>query len=511
MHRSAVIRWLKIGVIGVCGAVAIAVAVVELRWESRTDWRRYREAPAPADRDMRIQERFLRDAPAEQRYRDLFLYFVDGAVRHASAGYARIQYAGAGSSGGFGMDGIEGFARTMPLFGAWLQSGRETTVTIDDGRSIDLIDVIRRGILNGSDPDSAEYWGDIDQRFDPRTIEAADIARVLWLTKSHIWEQLTAAQRSHLTQWLEGVNNVETRGNNSILNKVFVNVALAALTDSDDSAFLDAAHVAFEQYKERYLESGWFQDAEGVDYYNTWSIAYELLWIELVHPGFDGEFIPRVLDESAVLTAHLISPQGIPIMGRSICYRTAIPVPVIAASLLALPSDEEGRGLRALDVVWRYFVSRESLRNGALTQGYFGSDFRILDNYSGTGSCQWGVRSLIVAFLHAPEDRFWTGEQVPLPVERADYSLEFPKLGWRVTGDRASGEIVIEILGNRAQAGPLEPYTWLDRTYELLRRRPHRPNNFATKYLSRVYSSSNPYPDPRAASARPGISAESQE
>ena len=216
-------------------------------------------------------------------------------------------------------------------------------------------------------------------------------------------------------------------------------------------------------------------------------------------PTFETEFVVTAIRDSASLTGHLISPQGIPIMGRSACYRTAVPVPVIAASLLDGPAERTGRALRALDAVWRYFVAHGSVSDGALTQGYFGNDPRVVDYYTGTGSCHWGLRSLVLGFLHRPDEPFWTGPQIPLPVEVADYRLEYPKLGWTVEGHHASGEIVIEIPANAAEIQDLEPYTWIDRAIETMVRKPHQPSNYSAKYGSMRYSSAEPF----AATLRP--------
>lgn len=93
-------------------------------------------------------------------------------------------------------------------------------------------------------------------------------------------------------------------------------------------------------------------------------------------------------------------------MGRSSCYRTAVPVPLVAASLLDADAASTGEAARALDVVWRYFIANDSVRDGALTQGYFAPDRRFLDRYLGTGSCQWGLRSLLLAYLHPSATSF---------------------------------------------------------------------------------------------------------
>ena len=104
-------------------------------------------------------------------------------------------------------------------------------------------------------------------------------------------------------------------------------------------------------YRRLPRESGWFDDPpNGVDFYNTWAISYELFWINQLAPHFDRDFITSAVASSGRLTEHLISPRGIPIMGRSICYRTAVSVPVLAAQLVN-PANEPAHARRALDVV----------------------------------------------------------------------------------------------------------------------------------------------------------------
>jgi hypothetical protein len=113
----------------------------------------------------------------------------------------------------------------------------------------------------------------------------------------------------------------------------------------------------------------------------AWGITYDLFWLHLVKPDFDGEFISDVLTQSALLTAHLIGLRGVPILGRSVIYRTAVPVPLLAESIADPSAATCGRARRALDAVWRYFIAHGCLRNGTLTQGYFDSDPRLVERY----------------------------------------------------------------------------------------------------------------------------------
>jgi hypothetical protein len=444
---------------------------------------------------MLTEAEFLRDAPADRRYRGLFLYFAHGFVQHLTPGLGRVQYCGAGSVNGLAVNGLEGFARTAPLLAAWLYSGREQS-PLDpvDGRRIDLVAVLKSGILSGVDPRSRDYWGDIVDN-DQRIVEAADIARTLWLTRASIWDQLSEAERLDITRWLLPATKAATPQDNWILFPIIVDLVLIKLNaPTHDRDLLTIAHLKFAEYRRFYLESGWFVDgSNGADFYNAWGITYDLFWLNQIDSGFEKDFIAGAIRSSAALTEHLISPRGIPIMGRSICYRTAVPVPVLAAGFLDPPDSAPGPALRALDAVWRYFIGHEAIRDGALTQGYFGSDLRFLDEYSGGGSCQWGLRSLVLAYMHGAREHFWTDPPDLLPVELADYRLEYPKIGWRIAGRADSGEITVEILKNSERLNRPNPYTLFDKIREAILRRPFRPGNRKAEYDSRFYSSAEPF------------------
>lgn len=286
------------------------------------------------------------------------------------------------------------------------------------------------------------------------------------------------------------VDGLQTPQNIWLLFPVTVDIVLRALSvDATDPA----ENPNYQKFKQNYLGNGWFSDPpSGADFYNTWGMSYELFWITLIDPQFDRDFIRSSLQQSADLTAHLIGTEGVPIMGRSICYRTAVPVPLLAENLLDDHGVDAGLARHALDLVWRHFVAHGVLQDGALTQGYYRTDLRFLDYYSGPGSCHWGLRSLVLAFLHAPNSDFWQSKYQALPVELGDYRLVYDKLGWVVSGRRADGSVTIEIPNNAGKAPRPLPYArwrgWLER----LLRRPFRPVNEDIEYNRPIYSSAAP-------------------
>ncbi|MDB6161082.1 MAG: hypothetical protein JWO04_4788 [Gammaproteobacteria bacterium] len=484
-----------------CTIVAIGAGVLlgapKLKHMAARGWGQYQEPAPVGPEEERVRQLVLGDQPIEMRFTGLFEYFANGFVRHAARDYSRVQYGGMGSRAGYAMDGLEGFARTAPLLAAWIYSGHDAAVGgPGGGRTSERLAMLRAGILGGVDPHSSAYWGDIRDQ-DQRIVEAADVARVLWLTRASIWDKLDREQKHMICAWLLAGARAQTPASNWMLFPVVISVVLASLAPDNASRdqLLQRAHQVFTDYKQYYLDYGWFYDRpHGVDFYNAWGITYDLFWIHTVDPAFEPDFVVAALEKSADLTQHLISPQGIPIMGRSICYRTAVPVPLVAATFLDPGKFPAGRAMRGLDVVWRYFVANGSLRDGALTQGYFKADPRLLDRYSGSGSCHWGLRSLVLAFMHPAGDQFWSAPQEPLPVEESDYRLDLAKLGWMVEGRRASGEIIITIPQNYADVSTIDEYSWATRVKESFVRKPLRPGNHEVKYESRHYSSAAPFP-----------------
>ena len=88
--------------------------------------------------------------------------------------------------------------------------------------------MLKRGILAGVDPQSSGYWGDVRDK-DQRVVEAADIARVLWLTRSQLWDTLSKHERDLIARWLLGAGTAATARNNWILFPVIVDLVLEKL------------------------------------------------------------------------------------------------------------------------------------------------------------------------------------------------------------------------------------------------------------------------------------------
>lgn len=435
---------------------------------------------------------FLADSePSPPAYDSLFVYFVEGWETYQEPEGTRARYPGLPSRHGAAADGMEGFARISPLVATWLQSGRIPRVAMSDGRVVDLTQLIRRGLINGTDPNRVGYWGDITD-LNQRICEASDVALVVWLTRKSIWPTLSQHQKANVVAWLNQVNGKKIPDSNWHLFPTFVNIVLHSLGEPADIA---SAEANYRRFKTFYRGDGWFSDGPGMqfDYYNGWGIHYQLYWIQQVDPTWDAAFIQDAQNAFVSRYKYLFGPSGLPILGRSICYRMAAPAPLVFGSTTDPTQVSPAEAKRALDVVWRYFLQRGAVRGGNVTQGYCGTDPRVLDNYSGAASCLWALRSLIVAYYLPPDAAFWHAPGGKLPIELADVDVAIPAIGWRIEGLRDSGFVDIHTSQSATEDTSVIGYGPIRKLAGAITGKPFRPANQGAKYERRVYSGGKPF------------------
>lgn len=432
------------------------------------------------------------------RYEYLFAYFVTGLMVYSGEVLSQPRYPGARSCHDARSDRLEGFTRLLPLLCSHVASGRERSVELLTGAQVNLEDLIVRGLTMGTDPNSAGYWGAIGDK-DQRIVEAADVALALWMIRDTLWKQVGRTQQKQILDWLVGIRGREVWDSNWHLFPALVYEVLSAL-EGDSWAEQSWAHYA--RLKSFYRGDGWFNDGQPqrgvyhqgrVDYYNAWGIHYALFWLNQINPRLDPEFIDGSLQEFLKSYVHLLSPRGFPILGRSVCYRMAASVPLIAGHLRNPAWVEAGVAKRAFDSLWQHFISVGAVAAGNVTQGYHQQDLRFLDNYSGPASCLWSLRSLILAFTCPADAPFWTVPMGRLPVELGDYRITIPSLGWVVTGTQETQEIIIHTGSSDKTGRRISNYTAARKLAAFVLRRPGRPWNHSVKYDLPRYQSLEPF------------------
>jgi hypothetical protein len=454
----------------------------------------------PEKSEATIQQFTAKAAPTRADYVTLVGYVVEGFLTYATPSHALAHYPGLPAGGARQAAEFEGFSRIAPLLGAWLEHSEGTSLPLQSGGEADVAQILKSGVLAGTNPSHADYWGDITDR-DQRIAEAADVALALWLSRATLWDRLGAAEREQIGAWLLQVNGKKIADNNWHLFVAQVNVALQALGAPFDAAAIDA-HLA--RTLEFYRGDGWFTDgpAGPVDYYNAWGFYYHIGWIHRMNATVLRESVDTALPLFAADLLHLLGPNGMPVFGRSVCYRLAVSAPLIFASTFRPDSLPPAQARRALDLTWDYFLEHGAMREGRLTQGYCGDDAAILDNYSGPASCLWSLRSLIVALDVAPDTAFWTQAAAQLPVEKDDFERSIATGKWLVRGDASTGDVIITNPAPLPEARTqLENFGFVDRVLSVVRGGPRRPKNEAAKYDRATYGSIQPFcgcPTPRS-------------
>lgn len=464
--------------------------------------------------DAYIREVFRSSAiPLETQCQQLVSYIAEAFEHYAVWDHTHAYYPGRPSQQTARVDAIEGVSRVLPTLAAWLHTRKPQPKEKDskaapiliglNDRPIDVVSILRSAFLAGTDPTHKGYWGRLHD-YDQRTCEAADLALALWLSRDWVWDSFSAPEQQQVADWFKQVNRVETVDNNWHLFPLTVQFVLLALTGEDC-----VDHDRYQRIRDFYVGDGWFRDgARGnYDFYNAWGFHYSLYWLQQIAPDYfldhnDGEeydFMRRALAQFSGGYRHFFTPEGLPLFGRSACYRLAAAAPLLSAVDMGLDPVAVGEAKRAFACSLRYFIGNGALQNGAPTQGIFGDDVRLVDNYSGPASSLWSLRALNIALFCGHRSGLWQAAESPLAVERGDFECDIQAIGARVIGIQQTREVTVIFREDPIQlvdSSDLSPLTrrlvsqsrrkrWLER----LTGRAQRPKNNLLRKGVTCYSS----------------------
>jgi hypothetical protein len=335
-----------------------------------------------------------------------------------SPGKARVQVDASGSTWDRAACDLEGFAR--PLFGlAPLAAG---------GSSFAHWDLYREGLTNGTDPDHAEYWGEVTD-MDQRHVEATALGYALLLVPEHVWEPLSATAKENLAAWLIQSRNTKHANNNHKFFRVVVDLGLENVGVGVDK---NGTEEYLKDMESLYIDEGWFRDggatadSRRLDWYNPFAWHYYGL-LYAVHRPEDQARGERFRTRARLFAQHLLhwyadTGANVP-YGRSLIYRHAT---AALWGAFAVANEEvlpwgviKGLYLRNL----RWWASQPICRvdDGLLTLGYAYPNQLITERYSSTGSPWWSMKAF--APLSLPADHaFWTAEELPMPARPSVYA-----------------------------------------------------------------------------------------
>ncbi|MBQ7793395.1 MAG: DUF2264 domain-containing protein [Clostridia bacterium] len=303
---------------------------------------------------------------------------------------------------------IEAFAR--PLWGlAPLWGGGEEISDFDR--------IYLEGIINGTDPESEEYWGKIGN-IDQKQVETAPMGLALVLAPEKVWEPLTAEQKKNFKNWLWQMNEVRSSDNNWNFFSVLVNLGLKNVGEEYDAEKIRYAVSRFDSF---YRGDGWYCDGntEQIDYYIAFAIHFYALIYAKVMEKDDPEH-SRIFKERAMLFAqdfiYWFADDGSALaFGRSLTYRFAQVCFWSACIFAGIEPFPMGVMKGIISRNLEYWLNKPIFDNGGvLTVGYEYPNLNMAEEYNAFGSPYWALKTFLILALDENHS-FFKAEPLPLP------------------------------------------------------------------------------------------------
>ncbi|HBK3324126.1 TPA: DUF2264 domain-containing protein [Vibrio parahaemolyticus] len=433
--------------------------------------------------DIELHNFLSSEINIKQRVDILNKYFITYFFEYYCQKNNRAYYKGALSCNERDIDSIEGVSRVLPLIALKC----EDDFHLLNNKKINLRAQLKSILLKGVDPSDSGYWGDIVD-FDQRLAEASDIALAIWISKKHVWDTLSSTEQDKILKWLNQASDKKISDNNWHLFKFTISLIVFKLSGKP----YDIS--SYERIKEFYIDDGWFRDGmDGdIDLYNAWGFHYSLFWICKIDDSFDLDYIKLVSSKFSKSYKYLFSPTGIPLWGRSVCYRLAISAPLISNAILLENDDELSYAISCFESSWSFFIRNGAVSRGVPTQGYIGPDLRVLDNYSGPASSLWGLRSLFLMNLVYENDLMNQKQFPKLKVIEEDYDFKISSISLKISGDKNKKLTSITWCKRKdIKEFKINSYNVLRRVVSALTLKPRRPSNKHIKKNLKEYNSLN--------------------
>ena len=339
---------------------------------------------------------------------------------------------------------MEGFARILwGLAPFWCGGGQD-----DEFERTYL-----EGIINGTDPDNDEYWGEIGE-VDQRMVETAAMGLALILCPDKIWTPLTDKQKDNFYNWLERVNHVSPSDNNWNLFPVIVNLGFRQIGKPYNRAVVDKLLDRIESF---YIGDGWYTDGNTrqIDYYIAFAIHfYSLIYAKVMEN--DDPVRSGIYKERACIFAqdfiHYFADDGSALaFGRSMTYRFAQCCFWSACVYAGIEPFPLGvmKGIIVRNIEW--WLDKPIFDNGGiLTIGYAYPNICMSEEYNAFGSPYWALKSFLVLALD-DEHPFFKAEPLPLPELKRLHIIKKANL----VIQRINGYVVALTAGQWANWNPL--------------------------------------------------------
>lgn len=284
-------------------------------------------------------------------------------------------------------------------------------------RGIRLAEYYRRHLVAAlTDKESTAFVG-LPSPKGPRqpTVELGNLALWCIIQPEAFWSLLSPSEKDSVAaamgRWAEG-RTCDT-------NWRWFNAMVLSFLDSQGYAIdRNALNRHLDRLLEMSVSDGWYRDV-GFDYYTAHVFHfYAAIWCR--HYGRERDAARAAqfelhLSNYAKTGSMLFSRDGqVNMYGRSIAYRQAATVGLIAPFLAGIPSvTTPGEARRICTAAMLQFVSRDDcFEQGIPTLGFYGPFDPAVQHYSCSASPYWMFVGMTALTL-PPEHAFWTAPEEP--------------------------------------------------------------------------------------------------
>ncbi|QIK15496.1 DUF2264 domain-containing protein [Leclercia sp. 29361] len=270
-------------------------------------------------------------------------------------------------------------------------------------------------IKQGTDPQSAGYWGEAGP-YDQRLVEMAAYGLGLALLQDKLTERFSERELMNLHAWLNQITDATMPDSNWNYFAIMVQLGFKRAGLPYDQQAIDRRFAMMDAY---YLGEGWYSDGPGrpKDYY----ISMAFHFYGLIYATLSGdEARAKVLRQRSRLFAedfiYMSAADGASVpFGRSLTYRFAMvafwSAVVFSGLEVFTPGIVKGIVLRHL----RWWHQQPITdRDGILTLGFAYPNLAMCEDYNSPGSPYWALKTYLILAL--PESHpFWQADEQPLP------------------------------------------------------------------------------------------------
>ncbi len=284
------------------------------------------------------------------------------------------------------------------------------------GDSTPFSDKYITAIKQGTDPQSAGYWGEAGP-YDQRLVEMAAYGLGLALLQDKLTVLFSERELMNLHAWLNQITDATMPDSNWNYFAIMVQLGFKRAGLPYDQQAINRRFAMMDAY---YLGEGWYSDGPGrpKDYYISMAFHfYGLIYATLSGDAARAEVLRQRSRLFAEDFIYMSAADGASVpFGRSLTYRFAMVAFWSAVAFSGLEVFTPGivKGIILRHLRWWQQQSITD-RDGILTLGFAYPNLAMCEDYNSPGSPYWALKTYLILAL--PESHpFWQADEQPLPV-----------------------------------------------------------------------------------------------